>query len=194
MSGFEAAYHGRPPWDIGRPQPAVVRLEAEGEIPGRVIDLGCGTGENACHLAARGHGVRGIDLAPTAIARAREKARTRRLRVDFRVADALELGVPRPRFDSAIDCGLFHTLSDADRPRYAASVRRILRPGGRMSLLCFCEREPNWGGPRRVTRDEIRAAFAHGWSVRDLRADRFATNLAGVGGHAWVAVLERSVP
>jgi cyclopropane fatty-acyl-phospholipid synthase-like methyltransferase len=183
---------GDAPWDIGRPQPAVVRLEEAGEIVGRVVDLGCGTGDNSCYLASRGHPVRGLDLAPTAIARAREKARDRGLRAEFRIADALALGVPRPRFDTAIDCGLFHTFSDDDRPRYAASVRRMLRPGGRMFVLCFCEREPNWGGPRRVTQSEIRAAFAVGWSVRDLREDRFATKSDAIEGRAWLAKLERA--
>ncbi|HZP89453.1 MAG TPA: hypothetical protein VFC04_00470, partial [Actinomycetota bacterium] len=52
---FETAYGGSPAWDIGRPQPAVVRLEEAGEITGSVIDLGCGTGENALFLASRGH-------------------------------------------------------------------------------------------------------------------------------------------
>lgn len=192
MSTFEAAYRGTPPWDIGRPQPAVVRLAEAAEIAGRVIDLGCGTGENACYLASRGHVVRGVDFTPTAIARAQEKAKQRGLRVEFRVADALALGVPRPRFDTAIDSGLFHTFSDPDRPRYVASVGRVLRPGGRLFLLCFSEREPNWGGPRRVRAEEIRAAFAHGWTVREIRGERFASNLGPAGIHAWLAVLERA--
>jgi cyclopropane fatty-acyl-phospholipid synthase-like methyltransferase len=192
VAGFEEAYRGTPPWDIGRPQPAVVRLEEAGAIVGRVIDIGCGTGENSCYLASRGHPVRGVDLAPTAIAKAREKARARGLRVEFRVADALALGSPRPRFDAALDCGMFHTLSDPDRPRYVESVGKVVRPGGRLSLLCFSEREPNWGGPRRVTQAEIRDAFAAGWAVRDLREEQFASNLDSGAAHAWLAVLERS--
>ena len=68
MGGFfESAYEGTPPWDIGRPQPEFVRLEAGGEIRGSVLDVGCGTGENALHMAAKGHDVWGIDGAPTAI-------------------------------------------------------------------------------------------------------------------------------
>lgn len=193
MPDFEEIYRGTPPWDIGRPQPSVVRLEESGEIVGRVIDLGCGTGENSCYLAGRGHTVRGVDYAPTAIAKAREKAKARGLRIDFGVADALALGAPRPAFDVAIDCGLFHTFSDVERARYVASVRRVVRPGGRLFVLCFSEQEPNWGGPRRVTQAEIGAAFANGWSVRDVREERFATNMDGVEGRAWLAVLERTL-
>ena len=65
--GFEGAYgFGDPPWDIGRAQPAIVRLAAEGLIAGDVIDVGFGTGENAIHLASRGLAVVGVDAAPTA--------------------------------------------------------------------------------------------------------------------------------
>jgi cyclopropane fatty-acyl-phospholipid synthase-like methyltransferase len=192
MGGFESAYQGTPPWDIGRPQPEVVRLEEAGEIVGRVIDLGCGTGENSCYLAGRGHEVLGVDLAPTAIARARAKAHERGLQVEFHLEDTLSLAVPRSRFDCAIDCGLFHTFTDADRVRYAASAHRVLRAGGRLFVLCFSEHEPNWGGPRRVSQPEIYAAFADGWSVREIRATRFATNQPSIPGHAWRATLERS--
>jgi SAM-dependent methyltransferase len=72
QSGFEESYRlGSPPWDIGAPQPEIVRLAAEGRIVGDVLDLGCGTGENALHLASLGHRVVGLDGSPTAIEAAR---------------------------------------------------------------------------------------------------------------------------
>src|SRR5258706_5281490 len=114
--GFEWAYlSGEPPWDIGRPQPAVVRLAERGVISGDVIDIGCGTGENAVYLASRGLAVVGVDAAPTAIERAQEKARLRASAATFVVADALALEGLGRLFDTAIDCGLFHTFSNADR-------------------------------------------------------------------------------
>ena len=57
---FVSAYAGQAPWDIGRPQPAFVA--AAGRVAGRVLDAGCGTGENALFFAARGHPVTGIDF------------------------------------------------------------------------------------------------------------------------------------
>ena len=172
---FESAYQsGVPPWDIGRPQPAIVRLADEGLITGDVIDLGCGTGENALFLASRGITVLGVDAAPTAIARADEKGRLRRSAATFRVADALALEMLERTFDVAIDCGLFHTFSDADRIRFEKSLQRILRPGARYVLLCFSENQPGDFGPRRVTQAEIRATFASGWTVDSIEAERFA--------------------
>ena len=80
------------PWDTGRPQPAFVRLADEGRLTGRLLDAGCDTGENALLAASRGADVTGIDVAPTAIARARAKGSERGLTARFEVADALDLG------------------------------------------------------------------------------------------------------
>src|SRR5262245_37377454 len=59
---WDASYAGGPaPWDIGRPQPAIVRLAAEGAFAGAVLDAGCGTGDNALHIASLGLDVLGVD-------------------------------------------------------------------------------------------------------------------------------------
>ncbi len=48
MDSFDSAYAGKPPWDIDRPQPELVRLAEAGEIRGTVLDVGCGTGRTPC--------------------------------------------------------------------------------------------------------------------------------------------------
>ncbi len=191
---FESAYrNGVPPWDIGRPQPAIVRLAKQGLIAGDVIDLGCGTGENALFLASRGLTVVGVDAAQTAIAQAHDKAQLRGTEeATFLVADALALGALGRTFDVGIDCGLFHTFSDADRVRFERSLKRILRAGGRYVLLCFSENQPGDFGPRRVTQAEIRATFETGWTVDSIVAERFAAQLPGGGAEAWMALLTRA--
>ena len=189
---FESAYRtGDPPWDIGRPQPAIVELAQRHAIAGAVVDIGCGTGENALYLASLGLEVTGVDAAPTAIARARQKASQRHLTVDFIVGDALELASLARTFDSAIDCGLFHTFADPDRPRFERSLHAVLRPGARYFLLCFSEDEPGDWGPRRVTQAEIGATFGTGWTVDSIVATRFTANLNG-GAAAWLASLTRT--
>jgi SAM-dependent methyltransferase len=191
--GFEWAYRsGELPWDIGRPQPAIVRLAEEGAIEGTVLDVGCGTGENALYVASRGLDVVGVDAAPTAIERACAKATERDVRAEFLVADALALDGLGRTFDVAIDCGLFHTFSDADRIRFERSLHATLRPGARYFLLCFSEHQPGDIGPRRVTEREIRDTFARRWTVDSIVEERFAARLADGGASAWLASLTRT--
>ncbi len=192
MNRFDAMYEGTPPWDIGRPQGAFVRLEAEGQIRSPVLDVGCGTGENALYLAARGHEVVGVDLVERAIAKARAKAEERGLAVRFEIADALALEGLGRSFATAIDSGVFHVFDDVERARYVASLARAVAPGGRYFMLVFSHLEPtDWGGPHRIRREEIEAAFATGCAVRAIEPARLETHVHRHGGLAWLATLER---
>ncbi|HSW43393.1 MAG TPA: class I SAM-dependent methyltransferase [Patescibacteria group bacterium] len=198
MSWFDTAYAdgGEPTWEIGRPQAAVVRLLESGAFgpPGAtVLDAGCGTGEHALLLAGRGDRVVGVDLAAEAVARAAAKAEARGLAATFLVHDALDLAALGCRFDVALDVGLFHTLGDEDRPRYAASLAAAVRPGGRAFVLCWSDRNPFGFGPRRVTRRELRGAFraAAGWRVEQTVAEVLETRLPAGSVAAWLAQLSR---
>jgi cyclopropane fatty-acyl-phospholipid synthase-like methyltransferase len=192
--GWDEAYRDPEPapWDIGRPQPEIVRLEESTSIVGSVIDVGCGTGENALYLASRGHETLGIDVSETAIARGRAKASERGLAVEFVAGDVLELSSLQLRFDTAIDVGCFHTFSDDDRDRYRDSVRSAVRPGGILHLLCFSDREPGEWGPRRVSRTAIETSFATGWDVESIEETRFAHRLGPDGALAWRARIRRT--
>lgn len=191
MSFFDIAYEGTPPWDIGRPQGAVVRLAAAGEITGSVLDVGCGTGENPLYLATQGHAVLGIDAVPVAIERAKEKAQDRGIHAEFLVWDALRLAELGRVFDTAIDVGLFHSFEDEERPVFAGNLHAALEPAGRYFLLCWSERN-EWGyGPRRVTQAEIRGTFAEGWSVESIAEESFETNVPDWHVHAWLARITR---
>jgi SAM-dependent methyltransferase len=188
---FEALYAGGepPPWDIGRPQPEVVKLSDDGELRGDVLDVGCGTGENALFLASRGHPVVGVDLAPAAIARAQAKAAERGARATFLVHDALDLGALRHRFTTALDCGLFHVLAGPDRRRYAESVAAALGSGGTLHLLCFSDEEPQ--APHPVAQWEIRDAFRGPFVATRIRPARLETRVHDAAPAAWVATLVR---
>jgi SAM-dependent methyltransferase len=188
-SRFEPAYAGTPPWDIGRPQPAFVELADAGAIVGRVLDVGCGTGEHALMAAERGLEATGIDAAPTAIELARAKARERELDVRFLVADALDLPALGERFDTVLDSGLFHVLSDDERRIFVESLGAVVPGGGRYVMLCFSDRQPGALGPRRVSVEEIRGAFADGWNVDAIDAVEMATLRGPV--QAWRAVITR---
>jgi SAM-dependent methyltransferase len=183
---------GTPPWDIGTPQSEFVRLAEAGEITGRVIDIGCGTGENALYLATRGLDVVGVDGAPIAIERARRKAKERGLTAVFEVRDVLNLSEITEKFDVAIDSGCFHVFDDAERPSYVRNVHQILRPHGRLFLLCFSDRQPGDWGPRRVTQQELRDSFADKFSIESIRAAHFDAVLGTGDGppiEAWLATI-----
>jgi SAM-dependent methyltransferase len=191
--GWESAYRGEPPpWDIGRAQPAVVRIAAEGGFRSPVLDAGCGTGENALFLAAKGFEVVGVDGATVAIRRARAKAMERGVVATFVAGDALDLPALGRTFASVLDCGLFHTFDDAERARYVANLAAVVDPGGLVQLLCFSDEEPWAGGPRRITQAELRTAFAHGWQILGIEPERFATRLHDAGARARHATIERS--
>jgi ubiquinone/menaquinone biosynthesis C-methylase UbiE len=170
---FEKAYDSRPPWDIEGPQPEIVRLAEAGAIDGTVLDVGCGTGENALYLAGQGLDVWGIDFIPKAIEQARDKALKRGLQVHFQVGDALKLEVLGRTFDTVIDSGLFHTFSDEEQSVFVRGLARVVRPGGAGFILCFSDEEPPGQGPRRVSRDEIRSAFREWWEVESIEQTRF---------------------
>jgi SAM-dependent methyltransferase len=191
---WDASYRDGPaPWDIGRPQPAVARLISEGAFTGAVLDAGCGTGDNALRIASPGLSVLGVDVADTALAIARERARGLALDVEFAAADALRLDRLRRTFDTVLDCGLFHTFDSDERPGYVASLAAVTRPGGTLYVLCFSDDAPGTG-PHPVTRDELRPSFGSGsgWRVATIEADRIQTRYHDDhGAPGWCATMKR---
>jgi SAM-dependent methyltransferase len=197
INDWDSSYSGdeRPPWDIGRPQPAFVRLAESGAFTGRVLDAGCGTGEHSLLAAAAGAEVTGLDLSALAIAQAKEKAAARGLTVRFEVGDATNLGRLGATFTASIDSGLFHVFNDDDRAKYVASLASVMESGGTCHLMCFSENQPGNFGPRRVTQAELRAAFSDGWTVTDIVPSVFDINhrdeFGGSTAQAWLATITR---
>ena len=188
---WNSAYQGSPPWDVGRPQPDFVRLAEAGELVGRVLDVGCGTGEQVMLAATHGAEAMGVDIAELAIQRAREKAGERGIHATFQVADAMHLDRLGRQFDVITDSGLFHVFSDDERPAFVTSLRSVLRPGGMYYMMCFSDRQPGDWGPRRVSKAEIRASFTDGWSVRSIEPAQFVIAIESERAQAWLATIER---
>ena len=190
---WDASYKGGPaPWDVGRPQPAIVRVASRGGFAGEVLDAGCGTGENALHLASLGLSVLGVDVAETALEIARRKADDRGIAVRFAAADALQLESLGRSFDTVLDSGLFHTFDGEERTLYVASLASVTRPDGTLYVLCFSDEGPDTG-PHPVSRQELEAAFrGGGWDLSVIEPDRVLTRFHGDdGAPAWLAAIKR---
>jgi SAM-dependent methyltransferase len=147
---------GNLPWDTGRADPGLIAfVRGQPVAPGRALEVGCGTGNDASWLAEQGFDVLGVDVAPHAI----ERARARGGRARFEVLDFLAT-TPGGPFDLVFDRGCFHTFDEADdRAKFAANVAAVLAPNGLwLSLLGSTEGPPrDLGPPRRSARDIVSA-------------------------------------
>ena len=183
LSLFDAAYQSRTaPWVIGEPQAAIVNLERDGWIRGKVLDVGCGAGEHTILLTRLGYDVLGIDFAPHAIEQARDNAAAQGVDARFAVADAMNLG-DEPRYDTIVDSALFHIFDDTDRAKYVASLHAACRPGALVHVLALSDAGRGFGP--QVSETDIRDAFDDGWVLEALDT----TVYRGVVGEAHAETL-----
>lgn len=187
-ASFDNFYHGAPPWDTDKPQPAVVALAERGQFTGRVLDVGCGTGENALHLASRGHTVLGIDGAPTAIERAKKKAQQRGLPAEFAVADAFDLAALGQKFDTVLDSAFLHIPgTTADRRRgYTHQLVAVVPRGGWVHLLEISEQIADHPS---ITSTEIVDAFDDRWTNPKIHKTTYAITTGDLP--AWLVSMQR---
>ena len=161
---FDEMYVGGspPPWEIGRPQPALAALLERIPIEDPVLDAGCGTGMMAISLAQKGHRVVGIDSSEHGIALARDRlaaanpAAGRELDVVFTVADATRLDDLDLRPRTVIDSGLLHNLEGEPRRAYLAGLRTICAAG---SLVCILAISADAGADWSLTGDQLGGLF-----------------------------------
>ncbi|MCM2371935.1 class I SAM-dependent methyltransferase [Rhodopirellula sp. ICT_H3.1] len=194
-SEFQQKYDDLPAWDIGRPQPEFVNIADH--LHGSILDVGCGTGENALFFAERGHTVTGVDFLAGPIETAQRKNSERGCDVTFKQHDALKLSQLNEKFDNVLDSGLLHSFSNDDLQQYVAGLAAVTHPGSKLFVLCFSELEPGSKGPRRLSETAIRELFADNWKFESMTRTRFIVredtqaNYSDDGPHAWFFVAER---
>ncbi|MEV7404574.1 class I SAM-dependent methyltransferase [Streptomyces sp. NPDC091267] len=138
--GFYADRSRPVPFFVSKPDENLASLVDRGLVkPGRALDLGCGPGRNAIYLAPMGFEVDAVDLSPTAISWAEDRAAEAGVEVRFRCGDAFDLptGEPDRPYDLIYDSGCFHHLPPHRRVSYRSLLDRALAPGGHLALTCF---------------------------------------------------------
>jgi SAM-dependent methyltransferase len=178
--GFYADRTKGVPFFVEKPDENLVSYLDRGLItPGRALDLGCGPGRNALHLASLGFEVDAVDLSPTAVAWAEERAGETGETVRFHCGDAFALTRPGAEaagpYDLIHDSGCFHHLPPHRRVSYLALLDRALAPGGHFSLACFASgamgselpdeafyrQQPSLHGGLAYTPESLRRIFGH---------------------------------
>jgi hypothetical protein len=113
------------------------------------------------------------------------------MRGRVRPADAFHLERLGRRFETVLDCGLFHSFDGDERQGYVASLASVTEHGGTLYVLCFSDEGPDTARTPSVRR--LRAAFnpSHGWHVVAIEPDRVQTRFHDDGAPAWLATIRR---
>jgi SAM-dependent methyltransferase len=131
-------------WGSGNYAAVAERISESGELvvqragvePGMdVLDVACGTGNATIPAAKAGARVTGLDFAPRLLEIARERCADAMVEIDFVEGDAQEMPFEDASFDRVVS--VFGHMFAPDHERTAAEMRRVLRPGGAISIACW---------------------------------------------------------
>ncbi len=144
---------GRAEWLEPEPElcALVPRLKAQGCR--RILDLGCGVGRHALHLAREGFEVEAFDGSPSGLSFAAQEARARGLSIRFHEGQMMSLPYAADSFDFVIAWNvLYHGAPEVVR-QAIAELRRLLRPGGLYQGTMLTKRNVNFGRGREIAPD-----------------------------------------
>lgn len=189
---WESCYvQGETPWDHGQPSPPLLAEIAQRPLTGRVLVIGCGPGHDVAALAAQGVDVTGLDIAPSAVAKAQQ---TYPAQADcFVIGDLFDLSPDlRGAFDTVVEHTCLSGMPPEIRALYAAGVRAALKPDGQVVGVWYInpDLDPGESGPPfPLPVPELDALFAGDF---EIVADYVPENsFAGRSGRERVRVLQR---
>lgn len=137
------------PWEIKEaPQELKAYIEANRSEGGSALDAGCGTGNFSVYLAKNGYTVTGIDYSDKALAIARKNNEEFMLPITYIRADLTDLegAVGGLSYDLILDYKVSHHLSVERLKGYVAQCARVLKPKGRILLVCYSDKDTDAEG------------------------------------------------
>jgi len=183
---------GTPGWETGCVAEELVRVLDEGVVrPGSVLELGCGTGADAVHLAKRGFEVTAVDTSPLALERARIRAERAGVPIHFVLDDVFEFAPMAGKFDLVYDAGFYHFIRQTDLSRLLDLLWRLTSPGSYYLTLAGSSEEDAEGGPPQVTESEIRSELGRLFEFVHLRPFHFESPRREEGYLGWSCLMKR---
>lgn len=180
------------PWDSGLPSAELRRVLAEHHIgPCRVLELGCGTGNNAVYLAQQGFAVTALDISPTAIQAAQSRAAEAGVEVNFVATHVGGFEAPAEPFDLIFDRGAYHCIRKVYLPGLLDLLKRVTGPGSRYLTLAGNADEPPVDGMPRLTAAEICGDLEGLFKIDQLRAFQFTHQGGTPGNLGWSCLMTR---
>ena len=182
---YNRRYMGMPPWEQEEARPLIKKLTEFG-LNGKILDVGCGTGKNSIYIADQGFEITGIDFSEMAIQKARENAKKVGSTANFFVRDFFELPKDGKKYETIIDCGLYHTLTNKLKENYTDIIEELLNHGGKFYLFCTSE---NFGfGPAIVTKNEIEERFNKSFIINSIERIKLKGAIGVMKG--WLASID----
>jgi SAM-dependent methyltransferase len=190
---WEDAYReGTPPWDAGKPHAELLRILDEKHFTsGSLLELGCGTGADAAHLARLRFDVTAVDCSAIAMERARLRAERQDALLRFVLADAFEFARTAGQFDVVYDAGFYHVMRLVNLEKYLDMLWRVTRPGSCFFCLAGAVDETAEGGPPQVSEDDIHNELTRLLEIVQLRPTRLESPNRKDGYLAWSCLMRR---
>lgn len=194
VNRFEERYRsGDTPWDHGMVDHNLVDVVSSNGIrPCRVLDIGCGSGENAIWLAQQGFDVVACDVSPTAIQQAKDKLQAVGAAVRFLAADFITDPIPDAPFGLVFDRGCLHSMDDeGQRKGFVEKVSALLEEHGLwLSLVGNADEGEREIGPPQLTASELVSIVEPHFEILSLRSGHFGSDQE-VPPRAWICLMRK---
>lgn len=167
---WEKVYENKAtPWDVSLPENELVSyVERKIIKPCKVLELGCGHGNDSIFLAKNGFKVTAIDISENAIAEAKKRAEEAGVQINFFADDASQLSSLKGTFEFIYDRACFHFVLEEKRADYIKNVNRLLVKNGYFMLIASSDQE-RVKGPYQFSKEDIKRLFGNTFEILEIR-------------------------